>query len=128
VVTVDDYKNIDSLIATSSAYFKNKFPNAEVRLKKFVRGPAAEADIEVRFMGDDPAVLRRLSQNAQTVMDRDPQAININDDNVDYQYVDDILQGMIKKGGDVDASRQFQGLETASSPFWLFREKCFFHD
>ncbi|MFO7749638.1 MAG: efflux RND transporter permease subunit [Desulfobacteraceae bacterium] len=80
LVSVKDYNKIDAMIKRSADYFQENFPNAEVRLKKFVRGPASGSDIEVRFSGDDPAVLRQLSAEAQAIMARDPLAINIKDD------------------------------------------------
>ncbi|MEA1966951.1 MAG: efflux RND transporter permease subunit [Thermodesulfobacteriota bacterium] len=80
LVTVKDYRKIDAMIKETSLYFNQNFPNAEIRLKKFVIGPGSGADIEVRFRGDDPTVLRKLSAEAQKIMDNDPIAINIKDD------------------------------------------------
>lgn len=79
LVTVKDYSKIDSMIPQVRAYFKENFPSAETKVKKFVRGPGTGADIEARFKGPDRQVLRALSQKAQDIMTKDPLAVNIRD-------------------------------------------------
>jgi multidrug efflux pump subunit AcrB len=80
LVTVDDYRRIDSMIPEVRQYLENNFPDAEPKIKKFRLGPGAGAMIKARFSGPDPVVLRQLSEQAQAIMREDGGAIEIRDD------------------------------------------------
>jgi multidrug efflux pump subunit AcrB len=80
LVTVDDYRRIESLIPIIRQYLDNNFPDAEPKLKKFRLGPGGGAMIKARFSGPDPVVLRQLSNQAQAIMREDGGAIEIRDD------------------------------------------------
>lgn len=80
LVTVDDYRRIDSLIPVIRQYLDNHFPDAEPKVKKFRIGPGSGAMIKARFSGPDPVILRQISRQAQTIMREDGNAIEIRDD------------------------------------------------
>jgi len=80
LVTVKDFRSIDGLIIHLRGFFNDRFPDAQVLLKKFRRGPGDDSKIEARFRGPDIRVLRRLSEQAQAVMALDPVAVEIRDD------------------------------------------------
>ncbi len=80
LATVKDHRTIDSLIDGLRGYIPTHFPNANFELKKFRRGPGQGSDIEARFSGPDPKVLRRLCKEAEAVMAADPLAVDIRSD------------------------------------------------
>jgi multidrug efflux pump subunit AcrB len=80
LVTVKDYRTINGLIDRMRDEVNEAFPDADITLEKFKRGPGASGQIEARFSGDDPAVLRRLSEQARQIMGADANAIDIRDD------------------------------------------------
>ncbi len=80
LATVKDHRRIDGLLPTLREDFAHLFPDAQIMLKKFVRGPAAGGKIEARFQGPDIAVLRRLSEQARAIMAADPASVEIHDD------------------------------------------------
>ena len=53
------------------------YPDAEVRTQRLQFGPGDGADIEARFKGHDPQVLRELSEEAQRRMRANPALIDI---------------------------------------------------
>jgi multidrug efflux pump subunit AcrB len=80
LVTVKDYRKIDSLIPQVRAYIQSHCPDAQTVVKKFVRGTGKGSKVEIRFRGPDIAVLRQLSEQAQAIMASDPLATEIKDD------------------------------------------------
>ncbi len=80
LATVTDHRQIDGLIRTLREDFADMFPDAQVMLKKFVRGPDTGGKIEARFQGPDTAVLRKLSEQARAIMAADTVAVEIHDD------------------------------------------------
>ena len=80
LVTVDDFRKIDTLVPRVRAYLATTFPDGEFKVKKFARGPDKGSKVEVKFSGEDPGVLRALSKQAQAIMAGEPLAINIRDD------------------------------------------------
>jgi multidrug efflux pump subunit AcrB len=68
LVNVHDHEDIDVLIPEIRAYLAEHFPHAEPKVKRFVLGPPNENDVEVRFSGPDPDVLRQLSARAKEIM------------------------------------------------------------
>ena len=59
---------IPSLRAELDLFVADALPWALVQTKRIIYGPAVPADIEARFSGPDPDVLRELAQTAQTVL------------------------------------------------------------
>jgi multidrug efflux pump subunit AcrB len=67
LVSVDDYRVIDSLIPGIRHYLNEQHPNAITKVEKFRLGPGGKA-IEARFSGPDSAVLRSLGEQAMNIM------------------------------------------------------------
>ena len=80
LVSVKDYAEIDAIIPELEEYIVNNYPAAYPVLRKFVLGPGDDYDIEARFSGPDGKVLRRLSEEAQTIMRDYPDSARVWDD------------------------------------------------
>jgi multidrug efflux pump subunit AcrB len=80
LVTVNDQHRIDGMMATLRRDLAHGFPDAQIMLKKFVRGPDIGGKIEARFQGPDAAVLRKLADAAKAIMAADPVAVEVHDD------------------------------------------------
>jgi len=68
IIRVTDIDLIDNLASTLKKEISESYPNAQVRTKRLIFGPDSQAKIEVRFSGADPAVLRRLGEEAASIM------------------------------------------------------------
>ena len=80
IVNVDDYKKINGLIRDLETWFSENLPQGEPHLWKYINGPNADYDVEARFTGPDPLVLRDLAEKAKSVMRADPLAKTVCDD------------------------------------------------
>ena len=67
VVRVDDATAIPALADEIRRTLPPRFPNALLRVELLMFGPQIDADVAVRFSGPDPAVLRRLADEALAV-------------------------------------------------------------
>lgn len=79
LITVRDYRDIDSLIPDLMRYLTENFPDAQPIIKEFKFGPPGGA-VQVRFSGPKPDVLRQLSHQAQVIMQSDQNAYAVRDD------------------------------------------------
>jgi len=79
LVEVNDYLQIDTILAEYKRRIAEEYPNAEPKLKKFRLGPGRDASIEVRFSGPDTRVLRDLSLKAQEIMHSSGNAEGVRD-------------------------------------------------
>lgn len=79
-IKVKTYKQITSLSKNIINYIQENFPNSETKTKFIRLGPGRDAKIEVRFLGEDPLVLRQLANKAKNIMYKSGEAINIKDD------------------------------------------------
>ncbi len=61
-------------------YLREHHPQVEDKLIRVNIGPATPAKIEARISGPDPEVLRKLAQQAETILRDDPGAMNIRHD------------------------------------------------
>jgi multidrug efflux pump subunit AcrB len=68
LVEVEDYQQVDAVLAEYQNKVDMQYPDAEPKFKKFRLGPGRDAPIEVRFSGPDTKVLRELSLKAQEIM------------------------------------------------------------
>jgi multidrug efflux pump subunit AcrB len=76
LVEVDDYKEIDSLIKESDAWFRTNFPDSEPYSSTIPNGPSVAFKVEARFTGPDPKVLKQLADQAMDIMREEPLAKN----------------------------------------------------
>lgn len=77
LVKTDDYRQIEPLLLTIQNFIDQTFPDAQGKVWKFVLGPGGGAKIEAKFTGPDPAVLRKLAEQAEIVMAKDGRALSI---------------------------------------------------
>ena len=80
LVSVKDYKEIDSLLPQIKQFLETQLPDTEYQMKKFMIGPGVSFKIEAEFSGDNPKVLRQLSEKARQMIAADPVAQTIRDD------------------------------------------------
>jgi multidrug efflux pump subunit AcrB len=80
LVDVAKFEDIAGLIARLQPELSAAFPEADIKVWKFMLGRGGGKKIEAAFRGPDPAVLRRLAEEAKAIMARDPGALAIQDD------------------------------------------------
>lgn len=80
LLRVDDHRRLDELIPKIRDYIEGSFPDAQAKVWRFVLGPGGGSKVEATFRGPDPAVLRRLANQAKEVMIADGRALFIKDD------------------------------------------------
>ena len=79
LISVRDYRDIESMIPDLMQYLTENFPDAQPIIEKFEFGPPGGA-VEVRLSGPNPVVLRQLSNQAQTIMRAEPNTYAVRDD------------------------------------------------
>ena len=80
VINVHDYREIDGLILGLEKWFAENLPQGEAHLTKYISGPKADYRVEARFTGPDPSVLRALTEQAKSIMQKSGLAKNVTDD------------------------------------------------
>ena len=80
LVDVERFEDIAGLIERLQPELEAAFPQASVKVWKFMLGRGGGKKIEAAFRGPDPAVLRRLAEEAKAIMAADPGAVAIQDD------------------------------------------------
>jgi multidrug efflux pump subunit AcrB len=80
LVVVKDYNDISTMIPEIQAYIDDNYPNGQSKVWRFQLGPGGGSKIEAEFSGPDPAVLRRLANEAKAIFSSDGRAISIKDD------------------------------------------------
>jgi multidrug efflux pump subunit AcrB len=80
LVDVDDPRAIDGLMATVQEHLDTEHPDANAVAKKFLLGPGDGGRIQARFSGPDPAVLRRLADDAKRILDENGNAVCVRQD------------------------------------------------
>ncbi|MEO0830813.1 MAG: efflux RND transporter permease subunit, partial [Pseudomonadota bacterium] len=79
LIDVEDFDQIEDLRTGLQDWVDQEFPDATVKVWKFILGPGSGSKVEARFFGSDPAVLRDLAGQAKTIL-ADAGAIGIKDD------------------------------------------------
>ncbi|MBW2272562.1 MAG: efflux RND transporter permease subunit [Deltaproteobacteria bacterium] len=77
LVDVEDYTQIDRIVAEVEAHLKEAFPSTQSVGKKFRLGPGDGGKIQIRAIGDDPKELRRIASEIETIMFEDGSAKGI---------------------------------------------------
>ena len=80
VVNVDSLERVSELLEPTERWIKEHCPEAETRVARFALGPATKSDVEARFSGSDPNVLRRLADEAKALLRETPNAKFVRDD------------------------------------------------
>ena len=79
LVDVEEYSQIDALQVHMQDWVQENLPQANSKVWKFMLGPGGGSNIEVRFFGPEPVVLRELAARAKQIM-TDHGAVAIKDD------------------------------------------------
>ncbi|CAA0095329.1 Cobalt-zinc-cadmium resistance protein CzcA [BD1-7 clade bacterium] len=80
IVRVQERSQIPGAVNQIRDFLADELPHTEPKIKTLRIGPGKDAKIEARFMGPNPAVLKRLADEAKTIMYADPLAIEVRDD------------------------------------------------
>lgn len=80
LVDVDNWREIDSLVANIQNHLDETYPNANAIAKKFLLGPGQGGRIQIRLQGPDPAQLRLLADRALTILNDDGGAVCVRSD------------------------------------------------
>lgn len=125
LVEVDDYRTIDTLMADIKNYLNQNYIDANPKLEKVRLGPGGGFSIEARFLGDDPNILRGLSEQAKAVMREDGGITSIRDDWRERQnlIVPDFADEQARKTG-VTRAEVSQALQSVFGGFQvgMYRE------
>ena len=79
LVDVESFDQIEALQGPIQDEIVQNYPDARSKVWKFLLGPGGGSKIEARFFGNDPAVLRHLSEQAEAIF-ADAGAIAIKND------------------------------------------------
>ncbi|MCE2573460.1 efflux RND transporter permease subunit [Motilimonas eburnea] len=80
LINTKDFAGVASLIKAGDKWLAQEFTNAEPRFRELKLATKDKFSIEVRFAGQDPQVLKALSEQAQAVMANNPHTKYIRDD------------------------------------------------
>lgn len=72
MVDCKDYHTVLEQIPTVRQQLRESYPDAYIRIRKYNFSIATTHTVEVEFAGPDPAILRRLSAQAEAIMRRSP--------------------------------------------------------
>ncbi|WP_257281396.1 MULTISPECIES: efflux RND transporter permease subunit [unclassified Endozoicomonas] len=77
IIEVDKRDRMKALIGPMEKTINAKYPDIEFKFKLLQNGPAPAANIEARFYGSDPGVLRKLGAKAMAIMEEEPSAVDV---------------------------------------------------
>lgn len=77
LVDVAEAEERDALIRRIDTEFTRDFPSAQIYAYRFELGPRSKGKIEPRFLGEDPDVWRHLGDQAQAIIEAQPDAKSI---------------------------------------------------
>ena len=80
LISVDDYKQIDSLKQDVQQYLDTHFPETVPLVYQFMLGTGETEKIQLRFSGPDTATLRELAEKAMDVLHEEPDLMGIQTD------------------------------------------------
>lgn len=72
IVDCKDYNTVLKQIPKIRKQLREQYPEAYIRIRKYNFSISTSHTVEVEFAGPDPAVLRRLSAQAEAIMRRSP--------------------------------------------------------
>ncbi|PSU36262.1 efflux RND transporter permease subunit [Photobacterium lutimaris] len=80
LIDIDDYTKIAPLLVELQRELAAKYPDASIKVWKFMLGRGGGKKIEAGFKGPDSHVLRQLAEQAKAIMHADSNIIAIQDD------------------------------------------------
>lgn len=72
MIDCKDYETVVAQIPAIRKLLRERYPDAYIRIRKYNFSIASSHTVEVEFSGPDPAILRKLSQQAEDIMRRCP--------------------------------------------------------
>lgn len=72
MVDCKDYETVVAQIPAVRKLLRERYPDTYIRIRKYNFSIASSHTVEVEFSGPDPAILRKLSQQAEDIMRRCP--------------------------------------------------------
>ncbi len=72
IVNFKDYETMQEMRPVFSKYLRSQYPEALSRIRKYSLNMKSTHGVEAEFSGPDPAVLKRLSEEAQALMMQNP--------------------------------------------------------
>ncbi|WP_447928676.1 efflux RND transporter permease subunit [Vreelandella sp. EE27] len=94
IIRTNELDPIDGLDRQFYKELNERFPNAQVRTQRLQFGPGDGADIEARFAGPSPQVLRKLGDEARRRMVANPLLI---DERIDWRQQELIVAPLINE-------------------------------
>jgi len=80
IVRTETRSQIPAVRESVASYMREEMPWTDPIIKSMRIGPGRDAKIEVRFSGQDPKLLRELSEKAEAIMRADGFAVDIRND------------------------------------------------
>ncbi|GAL05041.1 acriflavin resistance protein [Photobacterium aphoticum] len=80
LIDIDDYTKIAPLLVELQSELDAKYPDASIKVWKFMLGRGGGKKIEAGFKGPDSRVLRQLAEQAKAIMLNDDNLIAVQDD------------------------------------------------
>ncbi len=75
LVDCEDFNTCSEIIPSLRAFLRAEYPDAYIRTRRYNFSISTSHTVEVQFKGPDPAVLRRLSAEAEQIM-REAQSVD----------------------------------------------------
>ncbi|GEA61169.1 efflux RND transporter permease subunit [Vibrio comitans] len=75
IVETTDLETIEKTLPLLRQQLEDSYPESQFKFKLMALGPAPSANIEARFYGPDPSVLRYLANQAIEIISQEPSAI-----------------------------------------------------
>jgi multidrug efflux pump subunit AcrB len=125
VINVKNYRQINKMIPDFEKWFKNNLPDGSPHIWKYISGPRADYKVEARITGNDPKILRDLSEKIQIIMNKNQNAKSVTNDWKErvLSYELDYSQTKAKKAGIERSSLSFSALAaTDGIPVSNFKE------
>ncbi len=79
IVNTHSPDDVNDLVERTRAYIEAHYPDADPLVAPFNESGGPDYQLEARFSGDDPEVLRALSEKAKGIMADHPEAQNVRD-------------------------------------------------
>lgn len=124
IVEAKDSEGAEALKKKLGEFVLAEMPHLDPRIRSFSKGTGGGAKVQVRFLGKDPLVLRKLRDKTVAIMKSDPDSINIRDNwgervKVIRPVLDDNVQelGLTRRDVAYALKTSYSGLQAG-----LFRE------
>ena len=74
IVETNSLDDVRALLPEIQEKLESAYPDIDFKLKQMQNGPSPLADVEIRFIGSDPEVLRQLGDKAMRIFQSEPTA------------------------------------------------------